>query len=49
MALFKESIRKTLAEGDWELHLSVVEELAEEGVELAEIATWRQVDEASAA
>jgi superfamily II DNA/RNA helicase len=49
MALFKESIRKTLAEGDLELYLSVVEALAEEGLELAGIATWRQVDEASAA
>jgi ATP-dependent RNA helicase DeaD len=38
IALFKESIRKTLAEGDLELYLSVVEELAEEGFEMAEIA-----------
>jgi len=38
MALFKESIRKTLAEGDLDLYLTLVEELVEEGLDLAEIA-----------
>ena len=37
--LFKDRLRKTLAEGDLELYLSLVEELAEEGgFEMAEIA-----------
>jgi len=38
IALFKESIRKTLAKEDLELYLSLVEELAEEGFDMAEIA-----------
>ncbi|HYN20469.1 MAG TPA: DEAD/DEAH box helicase [Thermoanaerobaculia bacterium] len=39
MAMFKESLRKTLKQGDLDLYLSLVEELAEEeGVEVAEIA-----------
>lgn len=38
MALFKESIRKTLAEGDLDLYLTLVEELVEEGLDLAEVA-----------
>jgi ATP-dependent RNA helicase DeaD len=38
MALFKESIRKTLAEGDLDLYLSLVEELVEEGLDVAEVA-----------
>ncbi len=37
-ALFKESIRETLAEGDLELYLSLVEELVEEGFDATEIA-----------
>lgn len=38
IALFKDRIRKTLAEDDLELYLTVVEELAAEGYEMAEIA-----------
>jgi ATP-dependent RNA helicase DeaD len=39
MALFKDSIRKTLKEGDLDLYLALVEELAEEeGIDMAEIA-----------
>jgi ATP-dependent RNA helicase DeaD len=38
MALFKESIRKTLAEGDLDLYLTLVEELVEEGLDVAEVA-----------
>ncbi|HKV09923.1 MAG TPA: DEAD/DEAH box helicase [Thermoanaerobaculia bacterium] len=38
IALFKESIRKTLAEGDLDLYLTLVEELVDEGLDLAEIA-----------
>jgi ATP-dependent RNA helicase DeaD len=38
MAMFKESIRKTLAEGDLDLYLTLVEELVEEGLDLAEVA-----------
>ena len=38
IAMFKESIRKTLAEGDLDLYLSLVEELVDEGLDLAEIA-----------
>jgi ATP-dependent RNA helicase DeaD len=38
IALFKESIRRTLAEGDLDLYLSLIEELVEEGFEIAEIA-----------
>ncbi|HEX7185196.1 MAG TPA: DEAD/DEAH box helicase [Thermoanaerobaculia bacterium] len=38
MAMFKESIRKTLAEGDLDLYLSLVEELVEEGLDIAEVA-----------
>ncbi len=39
VAMFKESIRKTLAEEDLELYLTLVEELAEEqGIDMAEIA-----------
>jgi ATP-dependent RNA helicase DeaD len=38
IALFKESIRRTLAEEDLELYLSLVEELVEEGFEISEIA-----------
>jgi ATP-dependent RNA helicase DeaD len=38
MALFKDSIRKTLAEGDLDLYLTLVEELVEEGLEIAEVA-----------
>jgi ATP-dependent RNA helicase DeaD len=37
-AIFKDSIRETLAEGDLELYLALVEELAEEGFEMAEVA-----------
>ncbi|MBX7223481.1 MAG: DEAD/DEAH box helicase [Blastocatellia bacterium] len=36
--LFKESIRKTLAEADLELYLAVIEELVDEGLDVAEIA-----------
>jgi ATP-dependent RNA helicase DeaD len=38
LALFKDQLRKTLAEGDLDLYLTVVEELAAEGFEVAEIA-----------
>jgi len=39
MALFKDSLRKTLKEGDLDLYLQLVEELAEEeGLDMAEIA-----------
>ena len=39
VALFKESLRKTLKEGDLDLYLQLVEELAEEeGLDMAEIA-----------
>jgi ATP-dependent RNA helicase DeaD len=38
LALFKEQMRKTLAEGDLDLYLAVVEDLAAEGFEMAEIA-----------
>ncbi|HQR40764.1 MAG TPA: DEAD/DEAH box helicase [Blastocatellia bacterium] len=37
-AMFKESIRSTIAEGDLELYLSLVEELVEEGLDATEIA-----------
>lgn len=36
--LFKETIRKTVAEVDLELYLSVIEELADEGLDVAEVA-----------
>ena len=38
LALFKEQVRKTLAEEDLDLYLTVVEDLAAEGFEMAEIA-----------
>ncbi|HEV8581565.1 MAG TPA: DEAD/DEAH box helicase [Thermoanaerobaculia bacterium] len=38
IALFKDSIRRTVEEGDLDLYLSLVEELVEEGLDLAEIA-----------
>jgi ATP-dependent RNA helicase DeaD len=38
IGLFKDQIRKTLAEGDLELYLTVVEELAAEGFEMPEVA-----------
>ena len=39
VALFKESIRKTLKEGDLDLYLNLVEELVEEeGIDMAEVA-----------
>ncbi|HYG65204.1 MAG TPA: DEAD/DEAH box helicase [Thermoanaerobaculia bacterium] len=39
IALFKESIKKTIAEGDLDLYLTLVEELAqEEGLDMAEVA-----------
>ncbi len=38
IALFKDSIRQSVQEGDLDLYLSLVEELVEEGLELAEIA-----------
>jgi ATP-dependent RNA helicase DeaD len=38
MALFKDSIRKTLAEGDLDLYLTLVEELVEEGLDIADVA-----------
>lgn len=38
LALFKEQMRKTLAEGDLDFYLTVVEDLAAEGFEMAEIA-----------
>jgi len=36
--LFKESLRKAIGEGDLELYLTLVEDLVEEGFEIAEIA-----------
>ena len=36
--LFKESLRKAIGEGDLELYLALVEDLVEEGFEIAEIA-----------
>ncbi len=38
VALFKDSIRRSVGEGDLDLYLSLVEELVEEGLDLAEIA-----------
>ena len=38
IALFKESIRQSVAEGDLDLYLTLVEELVVEGLDLAEIA-----------
>jgi ATP-dependent RNA helicase DeaD len=38
IAMFKDSIRRSVAEGDLDLYLSLVEELVEEGLDLAEIA-----------
>jgi ATP-dependent RNA helicase DeaD len=38
IALFKDSIRQTVEEGDLDLYLSLVEELVEEGLDLAEVA-----------
>ena len=38
IAMFKDSIRQGVQEGDLDLYLSLVEELVEEGLELAEIA-----------
>jgi ATP-dependent RNA helicase DeaD len=38
IALFKESIRQSVGEGDLELYLTLVEELVAEGLDLAEIA-----------
>ena len=38
IALFKDNIRQSIAEGDLDLYLSLVEELVEEGLDLAEIA-----------
>jgi ATP-dependent RNA helicase DeaD len=38
MALFKDSIRKTVAEGDLDLYLTLVEELVEEGMDISEVA-----------
>jgi ATP-dependent RNA helicase DeaD len=38
VALFKDSIRRSVAEGDLDLYLSLVEDLVEEGLDLAEIA-----------
>ncbi|HEY4590189.1 MAG TPA: DEAD/DEAH box helicase [Thermoanaerobaculia bacterium] len=38
IALFKDSIRRSVAEGDLDLYLSLVEELVEEGLDLGEIA-----------
>ena len=37
-ALFKESLRKVLREGDLDLYVALVEELAEEGFDMAEVA-----------
>ena len=37
-ALFKDNIRRTVEEGDLDLYLTLVEELVEEGMDLAEIA-----------
>src|SRR3954464_5464344 len=38
VAMFKDSIRRSVGEGDLDLYLSLVEELVEEGMDLAEIA-----------
>ncbi len=38
IAMFKDNIRSSVEEGDLDLYLSLVEELVEEGLELAEIA-----------
>jgi ATP-dependent RNA helicase DeaD len=38
IALFKDNIRRSVGEGDLDLYLSLVEELVEEGLDLAEIA-----------
>jgi ATP-dependent RNA helicase DeaD len=38
MALFKDSIRKSVAEGDLDLYLTLVEELVEEGMDISEVA-----------
>jgi ATP-dependent RNA helicase DeaD len=38
IALFKDSIRQSVEEGDLDLYLTLVEELVEEGLELSEIA-----------
>jgi ATP-dependent RNA helicase DeaD len=38
VALFKESIKKTIEEGDLDLYLTLVEELVGEGLDLAEVA-----------
>jgi len=38
IAMFKDNLRKTVEEGDLDLYLSLVEELVEEGLDLAEIA-----------
>jgi ATP-dependent RNA helicase DeaD len=38
IAMFKDSIRRSVEEGDLDLYLSLVEELVEEGLDLAEIA-----------
>ena len=38
IALFKDNIRQSISEGDLDLYLSLVEELVEEGLDLAEIA-----------
>jgi ATP-dependent RNA helicase DeaD len=38
IALFKDSLRRSVAEGDLDLYLTLIEELVEEGLDLAEIA-----------
>ncbi len=38
IAMFKDSIRRTVEEGDLDLYLTLVEELVEDGMDLAEIA-----------
>jgi ATP-dependent RNA helicase DeaD len=38
IAMFKDSIRQSVEEGDLDLYLSLVEELVEEGLDLAEVA-----------
>jgi ATP-dependent RNA helicase DeaD len=38
VALFKDSIRETIEQGDLDLYLSLVEELVEEGLDLGEVA-----------
>jgi ATP-dependent RNA helicase DeaD len=38
IALFKDNIRQSISEGDLDLYLTLVEELVEEGLDLAEIA-----------